>query len=155
MKAIDFVLLLFFINLGIGAATASMALYGSEEPIGITPSGAESGVGGSPRNYEIGGIEIPIPNLFADTNALMWAMIGAIAGAALIPMVGSNIMRAIPIVIFGVVFWWMWGITYGILNTIFPPGMTWFITVITLIYAAVFFIGMLQFVSGRSTGAFE
>lgn len=152
---IDIVLFLFFINLGIGVASYSLALYGANTETGISPEEIKSGewIGGEAPSLDFGITEISIPKPFADSSAFMWAVVGGIIGAAAVPMVGGNVMRAIPIAIFSVVFWWLWGGTQGILNNLYLPS--WFTMTITIIYAGVFMLGMFQWATGQSTRSFE
>lgn len=152
MRAIDIVLFLFFINLGIGVASYSLALYNSQETVGITPGGMENeqidipGIGWIPK---LGNIANP----FANPGALLVIVAGIVGTTFVTAWAGLPAMQIVPLAIFGGVFWWMWNTTAGILSSLFLP--TWLIDIITVVFIGVFFIGILQFSSGRSTEVYE
>lgn len=160
MRAVDIILFLFFINLGIGVASYVLAggLYGGTNPIGMTPSGAEEAgenikIPGSP-GHGLGGIINPFKNIWNTISIVIGSFVITALAAGFF---GAPVLQALPLALFGALFWLMWDISSGIMDKMLQnvSGLNWLVEVITIIFAGLFLIAIMEFSSGRTLRRYE
>lgn len=156
MRAVDVALLLLFINVGIAVMAGSIGghgLYQENRPkeMGKMPSEMSSG---PENNYFPGGsrLGLTLGNIFTEPEKIL-AAVGIVFGIAALGGIFTNasILRIGGVSLFAGVFWWVWMEANSLISNPALGVPPWMINIITMIYGAVFFLAMIELLTGTRT----